>query len=116
MGPSVISVLVIVVFDIETDEPGVINAQCAAGIVDVLAIQRLFGMLGAHRVIPQQCLELVVLGECDDLQDCAELREDLVHIQGHWVEEVFHNDPLDQSLACQFWNTWQRRRLPRPGF
>lgn len=36
------------------------------------------GMLGAHRVsILQQRLELVVLGERDDLQDGAKLREDL---------------------------------------
>jgi hypothetical protein len=35
-------------------------------------------MLGAHRVsILQQRLELVVLGERDDLQDGAKLREDL---------------------------------------
>lgn len=36
------------------------------------------GVLGAHRVgVLQQGLELVVLGECDDLQDRAELGEDL---------------------------------------
>lgn len=36
------------------------------------------GVLGAHRVsILQQGLELVILGERDDLQDCAKLREDL---------------------------------------
>lgn len=35
-------------------------------------------MLGAHRVsILQQRLELVILGECDNLQDCTKLREDL---------------------------------------
>lgn len=40
--PSIISALVIVVFDIETGELGEVNAQCAAGVVDVLAIQRLW--------------------------------------------------------------------------
>ena len=59
-------------------------------------------MLGAHRVsILQQRLELVVLGERDDLQDGAKLREDLVHhVQGHWVEKVFDNDPERWTLPC----------------
>lgn len=35
-------------------------------------------MLGAHGFsILQQCLELVVLGESDNLQNCAKLGEDL---------------------------------------
>jgi len=51
----------------------------SAGTVDVLAIQGQLSMLGAHRAsILQQRLELVVLGEHDELQDCAKFREDLV--------------------------------------
>lgn len=83
-------------------------------------------VLGAHRFgILQQCLELVVLGESDDFQNCAKLREDLPekeqstsaqgldgrrgtrtppphlmkHIQGDWVEEVLHDDPEHWTLA-----------------
>lgn len=47
-------------------------------------------MLGAHRVsILQQRLELVILGECDNLQDCTKLRE---YLQKSCVESQLRAD------------------------
>lgn len=41
------------------------------------------GVLGAHRVgVLQQCLELVILGESDDLQDRTKLGKDLPEERG----------------------------------
>lgn len=40
-GPGVVPALVIVVLDVQVDQLGEVDPQCAAGIVDVLAIQGL---------------------------------------------------------------------------
>ena len=104
---SVISGFVIAVCDVETGERREVDVQCAAGIVDVLAIRRQLGVPGTHRVsILQQRLELVVVGERDLVQ----------YVRGHWVEKVLHNDPKQWALGCHCHSCILPRRLPRPGF
>lgn len=150
--PGVVPALVIVVLDIKAGELGEADSEGAAGVVDVLPIQRLrdvealgeepgirlhrlrgnqahqFSMLSCHSICKlDQSLELVVLGESDDLQNGAELGENLGEptssvfvnetklnksndcrnfytylvedIQGDGVEEVFHYDPQNGALG-----------------
>lgn len=57
---------------------------CAAGIVDVLAVQRQLNTLDAHvEGIAQQHLETVVPSEDDGLEDSAKLGDLVQNIQGH---------------------------------
>lgn len=57
---------------------------CAAGIVDVLAVQRPLNTLDAHvEGIAQQHLEPVVPSEDDGLEDSAKLGDLVQNIRGH---------------------------------
>lgn len=100
--PGVVPALVVVVLDVEAGELGEADPQGAAGVVDVLPVQRLdtntgdvrqlcfsgtsrrvecsyqFGVLSRHSIsVLDQSLELVVLCESDDFQHGPKLGENL---------------------------------------
>lgn len=105
VGSGEVAAFVVVVLDVERAQFGEINPEGAAAVVDVLPVQRLkhssvitrwlhratyrsacsgvvethsLGVLGVDGVAElDQSLELVVPGEGDDLEDGAELTEDL---------------------------------------
>ena len=110
---GVVARLVVVVLHVQVGQLGVLNPQGAAGVVDVLTVQRQLGRLGCDHVrILDQCLrrsfnqllfpvpmlfsylEGVVLGERHNLHDFPNSGKDLEdHVQGDWIDHVLHNNP-----------------------
>ena len=110
---GVVARLVVVVLHVQVGQLGVLNPQGAAGVVDVLTVQRQLGRLGCDHVrILDQCLrrsfnqllfpvpmpfsylEGVVLGEGHNLHDFPNSGKDLEDdVQGDWIDHVLHNNP-----------------------
>ena len=109
----VVARLVVVVLHVQVGQLGVLNPQGAAGVVDVLTVQRQLGRLGCDHVrILDQCLrtsfnqllfpvpmlssylEGVVLGEGHNLHNFPNSGKDLEDdVQGDWIDHVLHNNP-----------------------
>ena len=76
------------------DSEEAVSRCLAARGTAALGTTHQLGVLGAHGVsVLQQCLELVVLGESNDLKNGAELGEDL------WERVVGQPGPRHQPTA-----------------